>query len=80
MTAAHWETQYELFGFPVDLAWHGGCDLAVLFDGEGWQWRVWRDNHEVGRGLARSGKAAKEQAEGVAFRFLHLVARKQRAA
>jgi hypothetical protein len=70
MTTAHWFTDCERGGFPVEKAVVGGCDLTVAFIGGGWQWLVRCQGRVVVEGAARSAEGAKEQAESVARSFL----------
>jgi len=75
MTLAYWFTQFDLFGFPVELAEVGGCELRVCFVGGEWQWLVRRDDCDVAEGTARGCLAAKQQAEAFAGRLLQVVSR-----
>jgi hypothetical protein len=72
---AQWFTQYDLFGFPIEQAVIGDCDLSVVFVGGEWQWPVRRDGCDLAEGQARACLAAKQQAEAVTLRFLNVVAR-----
>jgi hypothetical protein len=72
---ARWFTQYELFGFPVELTEVGDCELRVCFVGGEWQWLVREGDRDIAEGAARGCAAAKQQAESVAGRFLQVVAR-----
>jgi hypothetical protein len=73
-------TQYDLFGFPVEKAALGDCDLSVMFIGGNWEWLVRHDGRDIVEGSARCAAAAKQQAEDAARRFLDVMAGIQRAA
>jgi hypothetical protein len=45
---AHWFTQHERGGFPVERAALGSCDLSV----REWQWPVRQDGRDVKEGAA----------------------------
>jgi hypothetical protein len=62
MTLAHWFTQYDPGGFPVEKAALGACDLSVLHVGGEWQWLVRRDGRDVAEGSARAALDAQQQA------------------
>jgi hypothetical protein len=76
---ARWFTQYELFGFPVELAEVGDCELRVCFVGGEWQWLIRCEGQDVAEGAARTCLGAKQQAENAArrlqARFLQVVAK-----
>jgi hypothetical protein len=74
MTTAHWFTDYDRSGFPVEKAAIAGCDLAVAFIGGEWQWLVRCNGRELAEGGARGYLAARRQAEAVARCFLDVVA------
>lgn len=63
---AHWFTQHEHGGFPIEQAAVGGCDLSVLHVGGEWQWLVRHDGRDMAEGAARAGADARHQAEAVA--------------
>jgi hypothetical protein len=69
---AYWFTQYDLFGFPGELATLGDCDLSVMFVGGNWEWLVRHDGRDVAEGSPRCSAAAKQQAEDMARRFLEV--------
>ena len=77
---AHWSTQYDRSGFPVEQAKLCGSDLSVAFIGGEWQWLVRRDGRDFAEGAARCAAVAKDQAANAAWRFLDVVARAARAA
>jgi hypothetical protein len=73
---AHWFTSYErVFGFPVEKAALGGCNLSVAYIGGEWQWLVNCRGREVAEGAARGYPAARSDAENAVRRFLQVVAR-----
>lgn len=64
---AHWFTQDELLGYPVERAELSGCDLSVLYiDGE-WQWLVQREGEDLAEGACRTEDDARMQAEAAAL-------------
>jgi hypothetical protein len=77
MTAAHWVTQKERDGFPVEKAAVGSCDLSVVYVGGYWEWLVRDAGGDLAEGMARTEAGAKRQAEEVAAKaeFLDLVVR-----
>jgi hypothetical protein len=75
MTRAHWFTDYDGGGFPVEKAALGGCDLSVAHVGGEWQWLVRCEGREVAAGGARGYLAARRQAEDAARQFLDVVSR-----
>jgi hypothetical protein len=72
---AHWFTDYDGGGFPIEKAALGGSDLSVAYVGGEWQWLVMCQGREVAAGGARGYQAARREAEAVALRFLDVVAR-----
>jgi hypothetical protein len=68
-TTAHWFTEKEHDGFPVEKAALGAFDLSVLYVGGEWQWLVRREGRDVAEGAARGCLAARQQAEAVALRL-----------
>lgn len=72
---AHWFTDYDGGGFPVERAALGGCDLSVVYVRGEWQWLVRCQGGDVAEGSARVYRAARRDAEAVALRFLDVVAR-----
>jgi hypothetical protein len=68
-TVAHWFTQHEQGGFPVERAALGSCDLSILHIGGEWQWLVRRDGRDVAEGAARAAADAKREAEAVALKL-----------
>jgi hypothetical protein len=72
---AHWFTDYDRSGFPIEKATIGDCDLSVAHVGGEWQWLVKCHGREVAEGGARGYLAARQDAENVASRFLDVVAR-----
>ena len=63
---AHWFTDYDGGGFPVEKAVIGDCDLSVAYIGGEWQWLVKCRGREVAEGAARGYLAARRDAESVA--------------
>ena len=63
---AHWFTQHEQGGFPIEKAALGSCDLSVLHVGGNWEWLVRQDDRDVAEGTPRRLVDAKRQAETVA--------------
>jgi hypothetical protein len=49
MALAHWFTQHEEGGLPVERAALGSCDLSLLHVGGEWQWWLVR---QAGRDVA----------------------------
>jgi hypothetical protein len=66
---AHWFTQHEQGGFPVERAALGSCDLSVLHVGGEWQWLVRQAGRDVSEGTARAAVDAQRQAEEVALKL-----------
>jgi hypothetical protein len=75
MTAAHWFTDYDWSGFPIEKATIGGCDLSVAYIGGEWQWLVKCHGREVAEGAARGYQAARQDAEAAARCFQDVVPR-----
>jgi hypothetical protein len=64
---AHWFTEDELLGYPVERAAVSGCDLSVLhIDGE-WQWLVQRGGEDLAEGACCTEDDARMQAEAAAL-------------
>ena len=55
-TTAHWLTQHEEGGFPVEKAALGSCDLSVLHIGGYWEWLVRQAGRDVEEGTARAAE------------------------
>ena len=68
MTQAHWFTQHEFGGFPVERAALGSCDLSALHVGGEWQWLVRQADRDIDEEMARSAVEAKQEAESVALK------------
>jgi hypothetical protein len=66
---AHWFTQAEHGGFPVERAVIGPCDLSILHIGGEWQWLVRQAGRDVAEGAARAAADAKREAEAVAIKL-----------
>src|SRR5215468_385054 len=66
MTTAHWFTQHERGGFPIEKAALGSCDLSILHVGGEWQWLVRQAGRDVAEGAARTADDARRAAEAVA--------------
>jgi hypothetical protein len=64
---AHWFTQHEHGGFPVEKAALGSCDLSVLHVDGNWEWLVRQVGRDVAEGTARAAVDAKEEAERIAL-------------
>jgi hypothetical protein len=75
MTTAHWFTDYDGGGFPVEKAALGGCDLSGAYVGGEWQWLVMCQGRAVAEGGARGYLAARREAEAVALCLLDVVPR-----
>lgn len=56
---AHWFTQHEQGGFPVERGYFGSCELSALHIGGEWQWLVRQEGRDVAEGSAPSADAAK---------------------
>jgi hypothetical protein len=69
-TAAHWFTDHEQGGFPIERAALGSCDLSVLHVGDEWQWLVRQDSRDLAEGSARAVTDAKREAEAVALKLV----------
>jgi hypothetical protein len=65
--AAHWFTQHEQGGFPIERAALGSCELSVLHIGGDWQWLVRQSGRDVEEGTARAVEDAQREAEAVAL-------------
>ena len=66
---AHWFTQHEHGGFPVERAALGSCDLSILHIGGEWLWLVRQHGRDVAEGAARDVHHARREAEAVAVRL-----------
>ena len=66
MTTAHWFTQHEEGGFPVEKAALGSWVLHV---GGDWEWLVRQAGRDIAEGTARAAVDAKQEAEAVALRL-----------
>ena len=62
MTTAHWFTQHERGGFPIEKAALGSCDLSILHVGGEWQWLVRQAGRDVAEGAARTADDARREA------------------
>jgi hypothetical protein len=69
MTIAHWFTQREHGGFPVERASLGSCDLSMMHIGGEWQWLVRQDGRDVAEGTAPAADDARRQAEAAALKL-----------
>jgi hypothetical protein len=69
MTLAHWFTQHEDGGFPIEKAALGCCDLSILHVGGEWQWLVRQAGRDIAEGAARSAVDAQCEAEAVALKL-----------
>jgi len=67
MTLAHWFTQHEDGGFPVQRAALGSCDLSMMHIGGEWQWLVCQAGCDVAEGAATAADEAQRQAEAAAL-------------
>ena len=63
---AHWFTQHEAGGFPVERAAVSSCGLPVLHVGGEWEWLVRQAGRDIAEGTARAAVDAKQGAESVA--------------
>lgn len=66
MTTAHWFTQHERGGFPIERAALGSCELSVLHVGGEWQWLVRQAGRDVAEGAARTAGDARREAVAAA--------------
>lgn len=66
-TRAHWFTQHEQGGFPVERAALGSCDLSMIHIAGEWQWLVKQFGQDVAEGAAINADEAKRQAEEAAL-------------
>lgn len=66
---AHWFTQHEQGGFPVERAALGSCDLSMIHIAGEWQWLVQQHGRDVAEGAATIADEAKRQAEEAALKF-----------
>jgi hypothetical protein len=66
---AHWFTQHEQGGFPVERAVVGPCDLSVLRIGDQWQWLVRREGRDVAEGASPAASDARRETEAVALKL-----------
>ena len=65
MMVAHWFTQLERGGFPIERVL-GAYDLSLLHVAGEWQWLVRRDGRDI---AARDAVDAQRQAEAVALQL-----------
>jgi hypothetical protein len=66
-TTAHWITQREAGGFPVERAALGSCDLSVLHVGNQFHWLLRQAGQDVAEGAARTADNANPIAAAVAL-------------
>jgi hypothetical protein len=69
MTTAHWFTQREQSGFPVEKAALGSCDLSMLHVGGEWQWLVRQAGRDVAEGAVPAAVDARQDAERIALKL-----------
>jgi hypothetical protein len=68
-TVAHWFTQHEQGGFPIERATLGSCDLSILHIGGEWQWLVRQHGRDVAEGATPAAADAKREAEAMALKL-----------
>lgn len=68
-TLAHWFTQHEQGGFPVERAALGSCELSAMHIAGEWQWLVRHEGRDVAEGAAITADEAKRQAEEAALKL-----------
>jgi hypothetical protein len=66
---AHWFTQQEQGGVPVERAALGSCDLSIMRIGDQWQWHVRREGRDVAEGATRAAPDARREAEAAALKL-----------
>lgn len=69
MTIAHWFTQHEDGGFPIERAALGSCDLSMMHIAGEWQWLVRQAGRDMAEGAATAAGEARQQAEAAALKL-----------